>query len=1010
MAFHTSPSPTTPLLVQYGKGISPFKRTRLVHTYTSSWEEFSSLFKEDQWTVEPTKLNCPWLLPWTFEEGKPKGRLAENLDSLTILSLDVDNKTDPATTFSQAQQALHRAIQDPQSPLYNHAAILYTTWGHTPSRPRLRIFLPLDSDHLIHKSQKEKIKGLGWSVMSLLGLPLPSMDNSTFDAARVFFLPAGPDMSYQYQHAIFPTNLQAVTFLNPDALLASNPAPDKPKVNNILPINPTIQLPVHKSTTPAPSTLPASIDPRQYKKLMAVSAKCLKEQGEPQWTLRTLEDMQDAAPYMGLEDRTNYAILVNCLATYEEEIDNLPSPLPGRAFDTFMSMARQAKGYESMPEKEYRAHWEDVKSGGNEYGFKGFEAIHPGVLFRKALDNGWSKTLIKATASTDLDDLTWDYSKKWPFPFRFSFSGALNPITVGDWAVKECKDLIYLEERGGELAGEWRYAPKFGVFLHTRITPFASHLCDTLYKTLEENGEKEKDIRVLTATAFRSSVAKQVFETPDVFNEEATSLFIKSSSNFDLVEFAHILPVQNGFLDLREGKLLSLSHSEKMEMKFTKVMAVPYYEDAPEPVEFLEFLHTVCQGRKDMMEDLRDFLAGSLWGTPSNTAGVLVGNGNNGKSVLVNTLMKMFGFEVGGPDLGQSFATIQDYTFIAKKNKNNESNSSPKPELSELHGRRLLRIQETNDDMVLDGAKIKMLHAEGAGFLFRELFSNDKKVQDNTTTMIVETNHAPIVSGGLAMDRRIVFFPFEHVFPLKDGEKNKFDFAKMYFEKEGPAILKWLVHAKRPNKNSGWGETVADYTEFVLGDSNPFRLFVKDCIEKTESSSDILTTAELISMYRDWALKNKIVSLERIGLLDSRLMKNVSPFMPRRPTRLPGSSGQVSVFEYVKPAKGIVIEGACTEAQTVKLKLSLPTFVTSFLDEHVQITHNPSDYFTVSDALSVLQRSVDAELRENLNPTMFGLLLGEWVKKNKLTKKESTVHSVKKARVFGAVWVEDENV
>ena len=195
-----------------------------------------------------------------------------------------------------------------------------------------------------------------------------------------------------------------------------------------------------------------------------------------------------------------------------------------------------------------------------------------------------------------------------------------------------------------------------------------------------------------------------------------------------------------------------------------------------------------------------------------------------------------------------------------------------------------------------------------------------------------------------------------------------------------------------------------------MGDSNPFRLFVKDCIEKTESSSDILTTAELISMYRDWALKNKIVSLERIGLLDSRLMKNVSPFMPRRPTRLPGSSGQVSVFEYVKPAKGIVIEGACTEARTVKLKLSLPTFVTSFLDEHVQITHNPSDYFTVSDALSVLQRSVDAELRENLNPTMFGLLLGEWVKKNKLTKKESTVHSVKKARVFGAVWVEDENV
>lgn len=1024
MAFHTSPYPSSQPTIQYGRGASA--RSTKFSVHTDSWGSFARLFLPENLFLPRfeipavNKLSSPWILPWALLEGAPQYRKAEHVSHPTLLVIDVDNKTLPYVTFEQAQQALHRAIQDPQSPLYRQAAALYTTWSHSPDHPHFRIFLPLSPDHLIHKGEQKKLRDLGHAVASILSIPHHAIDPSSFDVARLFFLPAcPPEAADLYQYAIFPSDPQTATFLDPDTILASVPAPastpTKSKTDNVLPINPTIQLPVYQSSSTTPSNplspLPANMDPKQYKKLMAVSAKCLKEQGEPQWTLQTLEDMQDAAPYMGLEDRTNYAILLNCFATYEEEIDSLASdtegPLPGRAFDLFTSMARQAKGYESAPEQEYRAHWEDVKAGGNEYGFKGFEAIHPGVLFRKALDNGWSRVLVKVTDPVGLDDLTWDYSKKWPFPFRFTLSGEINPINVADWMVKECKDLIYLEEKGGELAGEWRYAPKFGIFLHTRITPFASHICTTLYKVLETKGEKEKDIRVLSNQAFHASVAKQVFETPDVFNGEATPLFIRSPSSFDLVEFGHILPVQNGFLDLREGKLLSLSHTEKMKLKFTKVMAVPYYEEAPEPVEFLKFLDTVCKGRKDMIEDLRDFLAGSLWGTPSNTAGVFVGNGNNGKSVLVNTIMKMFGFEVGGPDLNQSFATIQDYTFIAKKPRNNDNGSAPKPELSELHGRRLLRIQETSEDMVMDGAKIKMLHAEGAGFLFRELFSNDNKVQDNTATIIIETNHAPIVSGGLAMDRRIVFFPFEHVFPLKDGEKQKLDFAKAYFEKEGPAILKWLVNAKNPNKNSGWGETVSEYTEFVLGDSNPFRLFVKDCIEKTDNASDILTTAELISMYRDWALKNKIVSLERVGLLDSRLMKNVSPFMPRRPTRLQGSSGPVSVFEYVKPAKGVVIEGACTEAQTVKLRLSMPTFVASFLDEYVRITRNQSDYFTVSEALSILQRSADAEMRDSLNPTMFGLLLGEWVKKNKLIKKESTVNGSKKARVFGAVLVEE---
>ncbi len=859
MAFHTSPYPSSQPLIQYGRGKSAYKKG--LTTKSSSWLDFTHLFLPEALTFPQKKEASPWILPWTMEEGTPKERGKDNVTNATLLTLDVDNKAPPYITFEQAQQALHRAIQDPQSPLYNHAAILYTTWSHTPDHPHFRVFLPLDPANLIHKDQTEKLNALGRSIMVLLSIPEHTIDSSAFHAARLFFLPAGPDTSYQYQHAIFPTDPQTATFLNPDNFLASSPAPTKPKANNVMPINPTIQLPVHKASTPAPSTLPATIDQKQYKNLMVVSAKCLKEQGEPQWTLHTLADMQDAAPRMGLEDRTNYAILINCLATYETEIDNLPSPLPGRAFDTFKVMARQAKGYESMPEKEYRAHWEDVKSGGNEYGFKGFEAIHPGVLFRKALDNGWSKTLVKPNAKSNYDTLENREEHRnaayWPYKFKHGYTGPLTHSGFELWVANEIEGRGFFAATGDDA---WFYDKDESVYVKASGSNLIRGIGHAMAHWLRGQGEKEKDLVFLTGSALPRASKDIAASLRDVKG----SKIIKTKDqigDFNCIH-KHILPVANGYLNLKTKQFLDLSDQEKADMMFVSKVPFPYIENAGEPEMFLDFLYDVCMEREDMVEDMRDFLASTLWGEKPSM-GIFYGPSSRGKSTLTSTMLLLFDGLNGALNGGvESFGGFVDSSIIqGTRDGVAKKSSAPSPELFTLLNRRFIRMQEVSASGVpFDEEVLKKLYGSEKSIKFRALYVNDELTLNPTATFIIETNHYITFVGepDRAVERRIAVFPFEYEVP--EGKRMK-DMHVKFIEQEAEKILWWLVNAKHPMKTDReWGPTVMDATDKMLNDASLLRRFFNFHVERTGDFEDRISLPNLYHVYSNWVLSEGLLN------------------------------------------------------------------------------------------------------------------------------------------------------
>ena len=959
MAFHTSPYPSSQPMIQYGRGAST--RATKFSVHTSSWESFTNLFSPENLfspkseTPVASKLSSPWILPWALLEGAPQYRKAENVSHPTLLVIDVDNKTPPYVTFSQAQQALHRTTQDPQSPLYNHAAVLYTTWSHSPDHPHFRIFLPLNPAAPIYKDNADKLRLLGHSVASILSIPTNAIDPSSFHVARLFFLPACPPESASlYQYAIFPTDPQTATFLDPDTFLADNPAPAKLKANNVLPINPTIQLPVHNSShTSTPSTLPANIDQKQYKKLMAVSAKCLKEQGEPQWTLQTLEDMQDAAPRMGLEDRTNYAILLNCMATYEEEIDSLSSdtegPLPGRAFNLFISMARKAKGYESTPEQEYRAHWEDVKAGGNEYGFKGFEAIHPGVLFKKALDNGWKKSVLLVNTPKEEFEYREDYYGPrsypyWPYKFKNTYSGGLNRSDFQRWVVSEMEGKVLLDSTSD---GDWVFHKDLGIFINSKEgSSVIEGIAFSLSEDLRARGEKDKDLGFLIGSN------TQVFSriTKVLSKQNRSNLVVKDDEIDTFNKVArHIIPVANGYLDLKTKKLLTLTDREKADMRFMSKVPFPYVEDAGEPEMFLNFLYDVCMEREDMVEDMRDFLASALWGEHPSL-GVFKGEGSRGKSTIVSTMMMLFDGYGEVRHVGESFAGVLNSSALLRS-KDGGTKEGPQPELMDVLYKRFVRVQEMpSSPQPFDDGMMKRLYGSVKSLPFRQLFSNVVLKIEPIATVVIETNHDLIfLDPDYAVERRTAVFPFEYEVPKNERIK---DLHVHFIEKEAEKILWWLVNANHPMKtDQEWGPTVLNATNQMLDRSSTYRRFFKSCVEKTGDNADRLSASDLFIGYNTWAPKAGIKIKEWMdvnGFKDK--IKHYTPTGNYETETVNGT--EVDVFRGIRFKKSIDLHSLLPQTE-VKNNVAL---VGEFFEENCISDYKADSFISSSEIYSLYER------------------------------------------------------
>lgn len=266
--------------------------------------------------------------------------------------------------------------------------------------------------------------------------------------------------------------------------------------------------------------------------------------------------------------------------------------------------------------------------------------------------------------------------------------------------------------------------------------------------------------------------------------------------------------VENGDIDLQTGEFLPPDKRRKISLS----SSVIYDPQAVCP----RWRRTVeeCLGSAKLALFFQTLMGYALSGTTKEELFIILhGAGCNGKSTLMRILAGVF---------GEYYRAISSETF-ASIVKGASTVGGARADLIALKGARLVVGQETDEGARLNEAGIKSMTG-GDPVVARQMYSSTVEVIDPTWTMILSTNHLPVIK---ATDdgiwRRLVFLEFPRNFdkdPLIKKDLNLTDELR----KELPGILNWVL------------EGLARYQKEGLNVPDEVR-FLK---EKLREGSDVL--------------------------------------------------------------------------------------------------------------------------------------------------------------------------
>ncbi|MBD9704648.1 DNA primase family protein [Streptomyces caniscabiei] len=189
------------------------------------------------------------------------------------------------------------------------------------------------------------------------------------------------------------------------------------------------------------------------------------------------------------------------------------------------------------------------------------------------------------------------------------------------------------------------------------------------------------------------------------------------------------------------------------------------FGEGPEGAEMIDFLHLL----------LGYSITGDVGG---QIMPFLFGSGRNGKSVLLDVLMKLLGDYADAAPPG--FLMARPY-------------EGHPTDLAELHGRRVIVCSEVRPGDRFDEARVKLL--TGGDRIKARRMRQDFFSFEPTHKLWLLGNHRPEVgTGGFAFWRRMRLIPFERVVPYDRKIDN---LADILVTEEGPGILNWLILGAR---------------------------------------------------------------------------------------------------------------------------------------------------------------------------------------------------------------------
>jgi len=305
-----------------------------------------------------------------------------------------------------------------------------------------------------------------------------------------------------------------------------------------------------------------------------------------------------------------------------------------------------------------------------------------------------------------------------------------------------------------------------------------------------------------------------------------------TSADYDRDPF--LLTVGNGTLNLNTGKLQPFRASDLI----THATDVLYKEDAPSP-RWQQFLTEVFADDHEVIQFVQKAVGYSLTGdTREQCLFILWGNGANGKSTFLETIIRL---------LGTLAATTPFSTVMVQRNP-----GGPRNDLAALHGARLVKASEAEQKNVFAESTVKEITGGDtitARFLFKEHFSYKPSWK-----LWLASNFRPDIRGtDDAIWRRIRLIPFTRQF----SGTNKDAGLREKLERELPGILAWAVRGCLDWQRHGLKppHPVESATLEYRQESDLLGRFIRDRCDLSQNCE--IAAKELYEGFVEWCVKRQ---------------------------------------------------------------------------------------------------------------------------------------------------------
>lgn len=464
-------------------------------------------------------------------------------------------------------------------------------------------------------------------------------------------------------------------------------------------------------------------------------------------------------------------------------------------------------------------------------------------------------------AGGTIDDLERSFTKKAPDPARHD-----DRFTARWFARSFCDDVL-------EGSYHWLGTPKQWLRWNdvnwetTTETLVIKEVCEWLdvnfrdaveHSQRGESGADYSEVEGWLSLAKSPSRIRSTAELPRGDVEKEYNVFDKDP---------HLLNCPNGVVDLRTGELLD--HSPDLLM--TKCAGAAYDPAATHPDWDTALLAIPEEIRSWYQLRMGQAIIGE---TPSDGLLLLArGGGNNGKTTINSATAKAAG----------SYCVHVSDRLLMPSN----PNSIP-VEILSLRGARYAIMEETPEAKRLNSQRLKHLIATPT-IATRVMYAANEVVFDATHTMVVSTNHMPIVDeSDDGTWRRLAFVPFPYRYrklgELMENENDRTEDPGLISRVANDpavmrAVLRWMVDGARRWYAEGPGELppmVRAGTKAWKAESDTVSEFADEFLV-AERDRYIVTT-ELHGVYREWMERRGLMPLGDRGffsrLRETSLVRN----------------------------------------------------------------------------------------------------------------------------------------